>query len=53
MIRFSRYSNWWPEMWQDYKGLKTQSAKDEFIRSHGAPAEWKPKEEGGTYGVII
>ncbi len=53
MIRFSRYSNWWPEMWQDYKGLKTQSDKDEFIRRHGAPTEWKPKEEGGTYGVII
>lgn len=52
-IRFSRYSNWWPEMWQDYKGLKTQIDKDEFIRRHGAPIEWKPKEEGGTYGVII
>ena len=53
MIRFSRYSNWWPEMWQDYKGLKNQTDKDEFIRRHGAPMEWRPKEEGGTYGVII
>lgn len=51
--RFSRYSNWWPEMWQDYKKLTTKEEKDSFIRQHGAPAEWKPKSEGGTSGVII
>ena len=45
IMRFARYSNWWPEMWADYKQLKSQSIKDEFIRLHGAPMEWKPKEE--------
>lgn len=43
--RFSRYSNWWPEMWADFKQLKDQKDKDEFIRRHGAPIEWRPKEE--------
>lgn len=42
--RFSRYSKWWPEMWEDFKKLKDQKVKDEFIRMHGAPIEWKPKE---------
>lgn len=51
-VRFTRYSQWWPEMWADYKQLKDQSEKDAFIRMHGAPKEWKPKSEGGTYGVI-
>lgn len=51
-VRFTRYSNWWPEMWDDFNQLRTQKEKDEFIRMHGAPIEWKPKEEGGTYGVI-
>lgn len=46
--RFTRYSNWWPEMWDDYKSLKDRATKDAFIRMHGAPKEWKPKEEGGT-----
>lgn len=45
IMRFARYSKWWPEMWADYKQLKSQSIKDEFIRLHGAPMEWKPKEE--------
>ncbi len=44
-IRFSRYSKWWPEMWADFKQLKDQETKDEFIRMHGAPIEWKPKED--------
>lgn len=43
--RFSRYSDWWPEMWADFKGLKDQKVKDEFIRLHGAPREWQPKDE--------
>lgn len=43
-MRFTRYSNWWPEMWADFKQLKDQKIKDEFIRLHGAPMEWKPKE---------
>ena len=42
--RFTRYSNWWPEMWADFKALKDQKVKDEFIRLHGAPIEWKPKD---------
>jgi hypothetical protein len=45
IMRFTRYSNWWPEMWADYKQLKEREAKDAFIRMHGAPMEWKPKEE--------
>lgn len=45
VLRFTRYSKWWPEMWQDFKQLKDQKIKDEFIRQHGAPIEWKPKEE--------
>lgn len=50
--RFTRYSEWWPEMWADYKLLKTQEEKNLFIRMHGAPLEWKPKSEGGIYGVV-
>lgn len=44
VMRFARYSNWWPEMWSDFKGLRSQTLKDEFIRRHGAPKEWEPKE---------
>lgn len=44
VIRFSRYSTWWPEMWADFKQLKNQTEKNEFIRCHGAPIEWKPKD---------
>ena len=50
--RFTRYSNWWPEMWQDYRALKDPKDKDAFVRMHGAPIEWKPKSEGGTYGIV-
>ena len=39
--RFVRYSNWWPEMWDDYKALKSREDKDLFIKMHGAPMEWK------------
>lgn len=41
VIRFSRYTNWWPEMWNDYNLLKTREEKDAFIRMHGAPKEWQ------------
>lgn len=51
-VRFARYSNWWPEMEEDYRSLKDQKSRDEFIRAHGANIKWKPKEEGGTHGVI-
>ena len=47
VMRFTRYSTWWPEMWADYKQLKSQDLKNEFIRLHGAPVEWKPKEVRG------
>ncbi len=50
--RFSRYSIWWPEMENDYKLLKTDAEKQAFIRAHGANIKWKPKEEGGDFGVI-
>lgn len=39
--RFSRYSEWWPEMWDDYNALKSRDDKDAFIRMHGAPKEWQ------------
>ena len=38
--RFTRYSEWWPEMWADYKKLKTREEKQAFIHMHGAPKEW-------------
>lgn len=41
--RFTNYSNWWPEMWEDFKSLKTQEEKNAFIKMHGAPMEWKSK----------
>lgn len=41
--RFTNYSNWWPEMWDDFKSLKTQEEKNAFIKMHGAPMEWKSK----------
>lgn len=50
--RFVRYTNWWPEMWDDYNHLTSQDLKNEFVKIHGAPMEWRPKSEGGTYGVI-
>lgn len=40
-IKFTRYSEWWPEMWDDYNKLQTRQEKDAFIRMHGAPVEWK------------
>lgn len=40
-MRFTRYSEWWPEMWSDYKKLKTREEKDAFIHMHGAPKEWQ------------
>lgn len=40
-LRFERYSNWWPEMWADFKRLKTQEEKNAFIKMHGAPKEWE------------
>lgn len=51
-VRFSRYSVWWPEMEADYKSLKTEKDKQDFIRMHGANMKWKPRDEGGTYGFI-
>lgn len=50
--RFVTYSKWWPEMEEDYNQLRTEQERTEFIRIHGANEKWKPKEEGGTYGVI-
>jgi phage terminase large subunit-like protein len=41
--RFTRYSEWWPEMWEDYNMLKTRDEKNDFIRYHGAPIEWKTR----------
>lgn len=52
LLRFSRYSTWWPEMEADYKNLKDDKLKKEFITLHGANIKWKPKDEGGTHGVI-
>ncbi len=51
-VRFTRYSKWWPEMEADYKSLKTDAERQAFIRMHGANIKWKPKDEGGEYGVI-
>lgn len=48
-LRFVRYSNWWPEMWQDYNALRDRKDKDAFIRMHGAPMEWKPKASESDY----
>jgi len=45
--RFTRYSDWWPEMWSDYKQLKDKPTRDEFIRMHGAPREWQSKNVTG------
>ena len=42
--RFTRYSEWWPEMWEDYNNLSTREEKNEFIRYHGAPMEWKTRK---------
>lgn len=39
--RFTRFSDWWPEMWQDYKSLKNREDRDAFIKMHGAPREWQ------------
>lgn len=50
--RFTRYTEWWPEMEEDYRSLKTNEERQAFIRKHGANIKWKPKDEGGDYGVI-
>jgi len=52
VMRFSRYSVWWPEMEADYKQLKTKDEQRAFIQIHGANIKWKPKEEGGNYGSV-
>lgn len=41
IIRFTQYTTWWPEMEADFKKLKTQEEKNEFIRMHGANIKWK------------
>lgn len=51
-VRFARYSKWWPEMEADYASLKSDKDKKEFVRKYGANIKWKPKSEGGEYGVI-
>ena len=51
-VRFTRYTNWDDYMEEDYAKLKTREEKDAFIHMHGANMKWKPKSEGGTYGVI-
>jgi len=50
--RFARYTQWYPEQEEDYKKLRSVEQKREFIRLNGANIKWKPKNEGGTYGVI-
>lgn len=52
VMRFTNYTRWWPEMEEDYKHLKTDKERQEFIRMHGANEKWKPRSEGGQYGVI-
>lgn len=52
VVRFTRYSRWMPEMEEDYRHLKTDKERQEFIHKYGANEKWKPKEEGGVYGVI-
>lgn len=52
VVRFTRYSNWWPEMEADYRQLKTQEERNAFIKKHGANIKWKPKSEGGQYDII-
>lgn len=47
VVRYTRYSTWWPEMEADFKALKTQKERDAFIHMHGANIKWKPKSEGG------
>lgn len=47
--RFVNYTTWWPEMWDDYKQLKTQDEKNAFIREHGAPKEWQKIHEKYNY----
>ncbi len=44
--RFTYYSNWWPEMWDDYNKLETREERDAFIKMHGAPMEWKTRVGG-------
>lgn len=51
-VRFVKYSEWWPEMEADYRALKTDEDRRAFIKMHGANIKWKPKDEGGQYGVI-
>ncbi len=50
--RFTRYSSWWPEMERDYDALHTNEDREAFIKMHGANIKWKPKSEGGAFGVI-
>lgn len=50
--RFAYYSKWWPEMEEDYAKLKTDKERQAFIKMHGANIKWKPKSEGGEFGII-
>lgn len=44
VTRFVRYTDWWPEMEEDFKSLKTQEERDAFIRVHGANKKWQKYE---------
>ena len=39
--RFTYYSEWWPEMEDDFKRLKTDEERKQFIERHGANIKWK------------
>ena len=44
VTRYTRYTEWWPEMEVDFKALKTQEERNAFIQMHGANKKWQKYE---------
>lgn len=37
-----RYTEWYPDMWEDYWSIRDEDGRDAYVRYHGAPLEWMP-----------
>ena len=38
--KYLRYTKWYPDMWEDYEQMNAME-QEEFVRTYGAPLEWK------------
>jgi phage terminase large subunit-like protein len=38
---YKNFTTWHPAMWDDYRSIKDEDLKAEFIKKYGVPIEWK------------